>query len=330
MRILFVPTIAGKQWNGASIYSGALGGSESAVAYMARALVRLGETEVTVLSHDQPGVFDGVAYRHINDLNVVLQEQWDVLVVSRYVEALTFPWKATYRVLWLHDMPYPVATAIQVNKVYCISKFQKACWGFRDGDVNITSDGVDTSVFQALPFESRDWNKLLWISNPDRGLPLAAKIFQEIRKRWPDMQLHVYGRASVYGWDASVEAPFMPRPEHSENVFLHEPLSRIMLARELGTAFALFYPTYWPEVFCMAALEAQACGTPVISSGVGALPETVVGGILTNDFLNAVSQLRNRNRWEKLHTEGVEHAKKYDWSLVANDWLEKFQSALGK
>jgi glycosyltransferase involved in cell wall biosynthesis len=73
----------------------------------------------------------------------------------------------------------------------------------------------------------------------------------------------------------------------------------------------------------MAALEAQSVGTPVIASPYGGLLETVKGGILSYDFLNAVSQLRNKRRWEKLSVAGIEFARENTWSRVADKWLEE-------
>ena len=70
----------------------------------------------------------------------------------------------------------------------------------------------------------------------------------------------------------------------------------------------------------MAALEAQAAGTPVITSTIGALAETVKGGICTNDFVNAVSQLRNVGRWRKLSAAGKAQAQEFSWAAIAAQW----------
>jgi glycosyltransferase involved in cell wall biosynthesis len=184
-----------------------------------------------------------------------------------------------------------------------------------------TSDGVDIGLMGTpLPLEARDPNKLIWTSNPDRGLAVAAHILQKIRERWPEMELHVYGRASVYGWGLDAEAPYVPRDASAQGVVIHEPLPRGALFEELRTAWALFYPATWPETFCMSALEAQAAGTPVICPPYGALPETVKGGVITYDFLNAISQLRNVARWRKLSQRGREWAEQFDWDLVAERW----------
>jgi glycosyltransferase involved in cell wall biosynthesis len=47
----------------------------------------------------------------------------------------------------------------------------------------------------------------------------------------------------------------------------------------LGGATALLNPIDWAEPFGMAMVEAMACGTPVVGSGLGAAPEIVVHGV---------------------------------------------------
>ena len=290
--------------------------------YLARSLARLGHS-VVVGAPGTPGIFDGAEYVHFqNDLNRLLQEQWDVLIMSRWVEALNnYPWNAQTILFWSHDLPAgPVS--LKCHGSVFLTEFHSRHWQVPPDVGYIVGDGVDLSLFAGTE-PIRNENVLLWTSNPDRGLALAAKIFNEhLRPKWPDLELHVYGRSSVYGWPPENEGPFVPRREHEENVFLHEPLTKAGLAKALREAWAVFYPTYWPETYCIATLEAQAAGTPVIASPYGALVETVEGGILTYDFPNAVSQLRNKNRWEKLSKLGQEHASTRDWDHRAEEWLK--------
>jgi len=252
-------------------------------------------------------------------------EPCDIHISSRWIEVLGLI-PCQHRVLWLHDMPQQLnISRLPCESVVCISKFQRHAWGFREADpsVHVIGDGADLTLFSGR--EKRRDNRLLWISNPDRGLYIACKIFREqLLPRWPDLEFHVYGRYSVYGWPEESERWHLPPPSWlGDNIFLHEPLPSLGLARELMRAWALFYPTFWPEVFCMAALEAQAAGTPVVTSPVAALPETIVGGILTEDFPNAISQLRNKNRWQKLSVAGQEHAALYDWARLAQRWEQE-------
>lgn len=328
MKILMLAVPSGKPWNGLTLYQEPLGGSESAVAYLARSFARQGN-DVTVMTHGSPTVVDGVTYLATQSLAEALTQQWDVLISSRWVDVLQYQWQAGVRLLWFHDMPSALQGHLPVQRLVCLTQFHKNAWQWSDKQCAVIGNGVDTALFKG-PEVPRNKNKLIWTSNPERGLPIAAKIFQELRKRWPDLELHIYGRAAVYGWDDAFEAPYLPREEHLENVVLHEPLNKVGLAKVLRESWAWFYPSWWPETYCIAALEAQAAGTPVISVPMGGLLETVKGGVLSWDFLNSVSQLRNESKWKKESEAGREFAMGEDWDVIAERWLEVVEHAKSK
>ena len=54
-------------------------------------------------------------------------------------------------------------------------------------------------------------------------------------------------------------------------------------AKLLGNATALLAPIQWEEPFGLYAIEAMACGTPVVGIGRGAFPEIIENG--RNGFL---------------------------------------------
>jgi glycosyltransferase involved in cell wall biosynthesis len=82
----------------------------------------------------------------------------------------------------------------------------------------------------------------------------------------------------------------------------------------LSGAIALLAPIDWPEPFGLVAIEAMACGTPVIAFNRGAVPEIVeqgVTGFVVNDQAAAVaataragslSRATVRSRFEQLFT----------------------------
>lgn len=337
MKILIVPVLAGKPWHGDTVLSEPLGGSEAAVAYLAQAFARHEHDVTVVTSHPENPMKDLFGVQYLPAVQGVYEhlattETYDAVISSRWPGVLGLQWQAPIRALWLHDVAPQQPIKVNANRLVFLSRFQASTYGvgeerIGDGVHFLIGDGVDANLVANIPtVEKRDDNKLIWASNPDRGLALAAYIMREVRKRWPDMKLHVFGRASVYGWDTNVEWPNMPRSEDMENIVLHEPLPRAGLLAEMASAFCTFYPTFWPETYCMATLESQAVGTPVISSPVGALPETVKGGILTHDLLNAISQLRNQRRWQKLSVTGIEWARLNTWDILATRWEEEVLS----
>jgi glycosyltransferase involved in cell wall biosynthesis len=91
----------------------------------------------------------------------------------------------------------------------------------------------------------------------------------------------------------------------------------------LGGAEALVYPSLY-EGFGLPVAEAMACGTPVITSNVSALPEVAGGAALLVDPSDpgAIAQemerlLRDDELKERLSTAGTLRAAGFDWEETA-------------
>lgn len=329
MKIIFTPLLAGKPWNGRTLTTEPLGGSESAVGFLARALALRGHQVIVYTHHNEQGVFDGVEYRNAYWLRDLHRDVCDVHISSRWPDMLSTmpPDRVGQRILWVHDLGNQV---LQGDKIVFLSQYHISQYPI-DGEAAkkcfVVGNGVNLGDFLGYkPLEERDGNVMLWTSNPDRGLHVAGRILQELRQRWPELTLHLFGRAAVYGWGQEAELPYYPRDEDRDGIVLHEPVSKAALAQVLKTAWCLFYPTTWPETYCIATLEAQAAGTPVIAAPYGALTETVKGGILTYDFEQAIEQLQNPDVWNQLSNEGRKYAAGCDWLTRAQQWEELFNA----
>ena len=69
----------------------------------------------------------------------------------------------------------------------------------------------------------------------------------------------------------------------------------------LGGAAALLFPISWPEPFGMVMVESMACGTPVLATPCGAVPEVVRDGVtgVIGDHDDLVAGIRAIRRYSR-------------------------------
>ncbi|MGB3547372.1 MAG: glycosyltransferase family 4 protein [Saprospiraceae bacterium] len=77
----------------------------------------------------------------------------------------------------------------------------------------------------------------------------------------------------------------------TDRVFLRHELNRDELYRQIAGSSCVVVPSY-SEGFCFVAAETVALGVPIVSSGRGALPETVSGDYLQMEDMTADSLYR--------------------------------------
>ncbi|MFL7794554.1 MAG: glycosyltransferase family 4 protein [Anaerolineae bacterium] len=102
----------------------------------------------------------------------------------------------------------------------------------------------------------------------------------------------------------------------------------------LYNAASLFvYPSLY-EGFGMPVLEAQACGTPVVTSNVPPLPETAGDAALLADpydveaLATCLDQiLRSETLRSKLRERGLAHARQFTWARMAQETARVYRRA---
>ena len=112
-------------------------------------------------------------------------------------------------------------------------------------------------------------------------------------------------------------------------------VSEALRASLLGGARALVYPSLY-EGFGLPPLEAMACGTPVVTSGVSSLPEVVGDAALLVNPLD-VDQLAGaiERLWHDeplradLRARGLARSQQFTWERTARLTLDVYAAALG-
>ena len=102
----------------------------------------------------------------------------------------------------------------------------------------------------------------------------------------------------------------------------------------LSGALAYVFPSLY-EGFGFPVLEAQACGTPVLTSNVSSLPEAAGGAALTVDPYDVEALVEGLNRLladgqlrQELRERGLVHARQFSWPSSAQETARVYRQAL--
>jgi len=214
--------------------------------------------------------------------------------------------------------------------------------------VRVVSPGVDLDVFtpgdmaraRARVGLPQDSQVLLFVGRiqplkaPDVLLRAAAQMLArapELRQR---LDVVVLGGPSGSGLGK-------PRALHelaqqlgiNTRVRFVPPVDRATLAQWYRAADLVAIPSY-SESFGLVAVEAQACGTPVVAAAVGGLPYAVgdsgllINGHETADWSAALeSLLDDPGRRKLLSRKAVQHAAQFSWEATTDRLLEVYTEA---
>ena len=346
----------GEPLDGAALARGALGGSETALVQMAGALAARGHRVQVFCPCPQPGEYGGVRYRHYQDLvRAAGEERFEVLVVSRFFPALDLPLQAGLKVLWNHDiLDDPAALAARLERLdllMVLSRFQAADYAGKlpacQNRLWITRNGLDLDLLaRARAGVEPAPGRVTYVSRPERGLKQLLKyIWPRLRAQLPSLELRLCG----YQVQNTALPPAVAR-EHREiedllaqtpGVKRLGPLAKEDYYRHLASCSALLYPCVFPEISCIAALEAQALDLPLVTSDGFALSETVVepwfkvpGRPQSREYQDAFVEralevLTQSSKARALAARAGETVRaRHDWRVIAAAWEERFTTWL--
>ncbi len=282
-----------------------LGGSQSALCYLAAELAASGHAVRLFSRTSRPGVLRGVdcvGYEGLLAPEGLWREGLDAAIV------LNGPAEAGPELagalagraplyLWTqhaHDQPAVAGLAQAVNRdawdgVVCVSDWQRGemvrHFGLDPERVFVRRNGVGPR-FQGL-FASREELidakagplSIAYTSTPFRGLDVLLHAFAEARRRFPEATLEVYSSMAVYQVPAQDDPCAQLYADCRENpgIHYHGSIPQPELASGLRRTTLLGYPNTFPETSCIAVMEALAAGLYVVTSDLGALPETCMG-----------------------------------------------------
>ena len=217
--------------------------------------------------------------------------------------------------------------------------------------VVVIPPGVDTDRFHPMPMEEAkrridvevNGQMVLFVGRIERlkgieTLLRAAALLRTQRKIAEEC-----GCVVVIGGDADAPEEEMGRLQDLRRqlgvldvVTFVGKRSQDALPDYYASAHVVVLPSHY-ESFGMAALEAMACGTPVVASGVGGLLYLVRDGVtgfhVPDRDPEALAAklaliLEDEELRKELGRHAVSAARSYDWRLIANQVMTIYESVL--
>lgn len=184
-------------------------------------------------------------------------------------------------------------------------------------------------------------HKLFWGSSYDRGLDILLSMWPKIKEKYLDATLEI-----CYGWDLYDKG----YADNAERMAWKEKINALMkqpgithhgrvgkerLSEIRKTCGIWTYPTYFAEINCISALEAQADGVVPVTMDDFALKESVGSGFkikgdiydkgVKEEYLKTLLNLMGDEKlWEQESKKAREFAKDYSWDRIADLWATEF------
>jgi D-inositol-3-phosphate glycosyltransferase len=304
-----------------------------------------------------PGHYDLVHshYWLSGQVGWLAKDRWGVpLVHSAHTLA-----KVKNRLLADGDAPEPMARVIGEEQIVAEADRLVAntptearelidLYGAPASHVAVVEPGVDLDRFSPVPSRSA---ARLRFGLPQRGFviafvgriqPLKApdvllRAAAELRRLDPDIArdvtIAIVGGNSGSGLDLVAQAASLGL---SDQVRFLPPQRGDALADLYRAADIVAVPSH-NESFGLVAMEAQACGTPVVAAAVGGLVTAVrdqhsgvlVDGHDATDWARVIRDLLAQpGRRAMLGRGAVEHARNYSWSRTASGLLAVYREAM--
>ncbi|NRO98468.1 glycosyltransferase [Paraburkholderia sp. NMBU_R16] len=273
-----------------------MGGSESCVCYLSRALAQRGHI-VHLLSHNDAPDFKmgchclhlpahlNAMYFHEQRFDAVIIVNWPALAPTFSNELLP---RGTPLIFWCHHNPdqkglleIEPEVARSLSATVFVSDYQKQRaqrrFPLADRSVFVIHNGLTPSFVElfesasALRAGKEHTDIVAYTSTPFRGLDQLIDVMEGVPS---SIELRAFSSMAVYQGDDSPYLSLYARARRLPNVALIGSLAQPALAQALRETSFFVYPNTFTETFCIAALEALAAGMDVIVPDRGALPET--------------------------------------------------------
>lgn len=249
----------------------------------------------------------------------VFQKRFHI-IKSRIVEGGIS--KDKQNILWLHDLPSDPESrhfqdpnsAGRFDKIVFVSEWQRKQYQ-QYFQQPFSNSVVLRNAIDPIPVHEKSRSgplRLIYHTTPHRGLEILMPVFIELHKRLgsESIVLDVYSSYAIYGWE-SRNQPYEPLFDMCRNhpaCNYYGTVSNEEIRAALQKAHIFAYPSIFPETSSIAVIEALSAGCEIVTSSLGALPETL------NGFGHIYPYVENPKQHMASAFQALDHTIKTYWT----------------
>jgi len=260
------------------------------------------------------------------------------------VEVLNRPWVLATRAVQVirmandHFRAEQAASLKSVRRLVVLSEYLRRQTRARLPDladrVVVNHEGVDLDTYRPCAKHHAPTLLFVGVHQREKGLHYFVDLASRLAEEIEGLRVVIAGPATVSG---SGDADFVEEVR-GRAPRITEWLGEVdddALPALYGGATVFVAPMPFPFTWSLALVEAQACGTPVITTPVGGLPETLLHGetgflVRTGRELleKARYLLRHRKEAEDMGMRGREFVRRFSWEHTARRALAIYEQVL--
>jgi glycosyltransferase involved in cell wall biosynthesis len=329
MKILIVDPVGSKPYDNYTLIAEPLGGSEATVVRLANAFAAKGHN-VRVTQHNRTDSVtkQGVEYtpfgknEDFKATHVIVQRAPLVLYTARK----QYPNAKLY--LHCHDLfggeawfkGFQAMVDTQTIPIV-VSDFHKTQMYDVMRSLKFEGSIPCRRIYNPIDEDLRpdnmkvDPNKLLFFSSPHKGLEHTLKVFKQFKNFDELKGMKLYVANPGYFKDYELDG--------IDSVVNLGPLPHPNLIKELRSSFAaLHLNSVFPETMGIANAEANAVGTPFLSSKLGATPECADHPAELIDVNDEKAVIDRMIQWVRLGRPKVRGTPHFRMQRIMREWVE--------